>query len=153
MGRGKNRPGRALLAGGHRDAALLQPRLPLGVPRVRGRRRRLRALAAGGGRPADGGAGRAQGGAAGEEGEEGGEGRCRCREERRLNCSELRVGRGRTGGEEWMKRIVKTRRRGTNRGYTHRDGGKSEGNGKETMSSNVDGSRGSRRCVYMRDYY
>lgn len=66
-----HRPRRALLASRHRDAALLQQVLAVGVPRVRGGRRELRILAAGRGRQADCDAERAEEGAAGEEGEEG----------------------------------------------------------------------------------
>ncbi|POR36748.1 hypothetical protein TPAR_03012, partial [Tolypocladium paradoxum] len=69
------RPGRALLAGRHRDAAPLQPVVAVGVPGVRARRRELRALAAGRRRPAGGDAGRAQGAPAGEAGAQGAAGR------------------------------------------------------------------------------
>ena len=44
---------RPLLAAGHRDAALLQPQVTLGIPRLRRRGRELRVLAAGRGRAAD----------------------------------------------------------------------------------------------------
>jgi hypothetical protein len=47
------RLGRALLAGRHRDASILQQGLPLGLPPLRGRRRELRILASGRGRQSD----------------------------------------------------------------------------------------------------
>ncbi len=65
---------RPFLAAGHRDAALLQPQIAVGVPRLRRRRRELRVLAAGRGRAADQDAAGTEASYSGEAGAEGGAG-------------------------------------------------------------------------------